>query len=282
MTWGLAVLLAVVQGLTEFLPVSSSGHLALLQNGVQRATGATLPGALALDVLLHVGTLAAVVVYFRHDLVRLAAAALGEGTTPGSLTGPASAADNGRRELALMAVALLPTAVIGLALHNVVDQLLQRPRLVSGCIGATGLLLLLARPRGAPGRAGAHLPGWRQALLIGTAQGLAVLPGLSRSGLTIATGLLVGLAPMAAFRWSFLLSIPVIAGAALLELLRPGADLSSLGWPAAGATLLAAAVGLVSLRLLARSVARIHFHRFGWYCLTMAGLGLLLFTVWTA
>ena len=285
MSWPLALLLAVVQGLTEFLPVSSSGHLTLLQNAVQRLRGAPLLQPVALDVLLHLGTLAAVLVYFRRDL-RLLMTSLLHGRQPATpaaasfLTAPTGPIDNGRSYLGVMVVALVPTALIGLALRNVVDALQQRPVIVSCLIGVTGLVLLATRGIGAAAT-GALAPTWTQALAIGTAQGLAVLPGLSRSGLTIAAGLALGLTPLAAFRWSFLLSIPVIAGAAAFELARPGTDLAGLlGGPTLVAAGLAGLVALGALKIVAWTLVRVRFDRFSWYCFAVGGGGALLFAVW--
>jgi undecaprenyl-diphosphatase len=271
MSWTLALLLGLLQGLTEFLPVSSSGHLVLAQNLAERLSGRRLASLLAFDLLVHVGTLLAVVVYFRQDLRRL----LGSALTPDRLD-----PHNGRRELLLLATALVPTAIVGLALRNLVEDLLQQPALVAGFIGVTGLALLSTRAL-APvaGTAAATLtPSWLQTLGIGLAQGIAVVPGLSRSGLTIAAGLALGMAPRAAFRWSFLISIPAIAGASALELTREPAALAGLGWPALAAALVAAGVALAALALLARLLDRARFHHFAWYCFTVAIAGVWFFT----
>jgi len=278
-SWAAAILLAVIQGITEFLPVSSSGHLVLLQNVLQRLSGSRLTDELAFDLLVHLGTLLAVVVYFRADLARLARSL----RAPTALTPADGPLHNGRRELGLMALALVPTAIVGLALRNSVEALLQRPAVVSGLIGVTGLVLLSTRrfssaeSTGSP--AGAGLT-WVQALGIGAAQGLAVLPGLSRSGLTIAAGMALGLAPMTAFRWSFLLSIPAILGAALLEASLSPDVMTHLGGQAFTAALLAGAVALVSLAVLSRILQKARFHLFAWYCFAVALAGVTLFTVW--
>jgi undecaprenyl-diphosphatase len=280
-SWAAALLLAILQGITEFLPVSSSGHLVLLQNVLQRLSGRHLPDELAFDLLVHLGTLLAVVIYFRADLARLAR----DLWAPTTLTPADGRLHNGRRELGLMALALVPTAVLGLALRSPVNALLQRPAVVSGLIGVTGLVLLSTRRFSSSGRTGA-LAGegltWVQALGIGAAQGLAVLPGLSRSGLTIAAGMALGLSPMTAFRWSFLLSIPAILGAAALEAsLSPGA-MSHLGGMAYAAALVAGAVALVALVVLSRALQKARFHLFAWYCFAVALGGVILFTVWQA
>ncbi len=276
MTWGTALILAILQGLTEFFPVSSSGHLALFQSYLERRSGQPLAEALAFDIIVHLGTLLAVLIYFRADLRRL---------IPSLLPAPAGATEpekrrSSRRELAFLAISLPPTAIIGLALRSMAERLLHTPVVVAALIGVTGLVLLTTRRHAAGrGTAGARLT-WGRALAMGAAQGMAVMPGLSRSGLTIAAGLASGLSPMAAFRLSFLMSIPTIAGAALLELSGNLSALETLGWPALGAALTAGLVALAALRLLSRTLLQGRFHLFAWYCFAVAGTGILVFTMW--
>jgi undecaprenyl-diphosphatase len=279
MSWPAALLLAILQGLTEFLPVSSSGHLVLLQNLLRHLAAGDLPDALAFDLLVHLGTLLAVLVYFRRDLARLSRSLW----APSALTPTSAPLHNGRRELALMALALVPTAVVGLALRSAVDILLHRPVVVAGLIGVTGLVLLFTRRFANPVLLRSPSPSrltWIQALGMGAAQGLAVLPGLSRSGLTIATGMALGLAPLDAFRWSFLLSIPAIIGAALLEWSLHPEAVAGLGAAAFVSALVAAGVALGALAILSRMLVRARFHLFAWYCFGIAIAGALVFTVW--
>ena len=132
-----ALLLAIVQGLTEFLPVSSDGHLALVQEWIRRTTGRSLANPLGFDVLLHLGTLAAVAIYFRTDLLRLGR---------DCWSGAAETTFEARREVALMVLALVPTAAIGLLLRPAVHRLMTSPRAVALGIGVTGLVLLASRP----------------------------------------------------------------------------------------------------------------------------------------
>jgi undecaprenyl-diphosphatase len=276
MTWPIALLLAVLQGLTEFLPVSSSGHLALVQNAIERFTGTPLAEALAFDIIVHLGTMLAVVLYFRRDLGSLLLS-----LRPGQGAGQDTpAARTSRRELFFLVLSLFPTAIIGLALRPLASSMLHRPALVAGLIGVTGIILLLTRSRGRldnPATTGEFT--LARALAMGAAQGLAVLPGLSRSGLTIAAGLAAGLSPLAAFRMSFLMSIPTVAGAAILELGGHPEALAQLGWPAAGAAVVACLVALVALAILSRTLRRGQFHLFSWYCFAVAALGILYFTL---
>ncbi|MFQ5669730.1 MAG: undecaprenyl-diphosphate phosphatase [Acidobacteriota bacterium] len=273
-----AFLLAILQGLTEFLPVSSSGHLVLAQNLLERSGNPVLAQPLAFDLLLHLGTLASVLVYFRRDLLCLARSlAPADGLTPAG-----RASHNTRRALGLAAVALLPTGLVGLPLRTLVGSLMHRPLMVCLLLAVTGGVLLSTRRVGNSGPAQpATLPAmtWTQALGLGAAQGLAVLPGLSRSGLTIAAGLALGMSPMAAFRWSFLISIPAIAGAAVLEIPRQPGGGWDLRWTDLGAALAAGLVGLLALRLVAGSLVTSRFHHFAWYCLTLAAGGALFWQV---
>ena len=190
--------LAVLQGLTEFLPVSSSGHLVL----AQAAMGIDDP-AIVVDVALHVGTLFAVLVVYRRDLASLARGLF----------------DGRWREPLLLVLGTLPAVVVGLGFRDQVEVAFESPRTAAYGLFATAAMLFAGeafRRR----RLGME-PGplsWRIALGVGIAQALAICPGISRSGSTIACGLALGLAPAAAARFSFLLAIPAIGGAALLQL----------------------------------------------------------------
>ena len=224
-----AIALGVVQGVTEFLPVSSDGHLAL----ASIALG--LRPSLAFDVLLHAGTLAVVVVALRREVGAMIVGSLR------LVRRPASADPDARFALHVI-VASLPTAAIGLLLRHVAEAQTESPRIVAAWLAVTGgLLLITVRTRGdRPVNAAL-------AFAIGVAQGLAVLPGLSRSGSTIAIALLFGVRREDAVRFSFAASVPAIAGALALEL--PRLDLGHVGVvPATVGVLCAAAAGALALR----------------------------------
>ncbi len=256
-----SALLGVLQGLTEFLPVSSSGHLVLAQSLV---SGFSQPGVL-FDVFLHFGTLLAVFVYFRADIARLARAVL-----PG-----AAAAD--RKLLLLLAAATVPTGVIGVAFREPLEALFHAPRAAAVMLLVTGALLWVSEVAGRP-RDGLDRIGWGRALAVGTVQGLAIIPGISRSGSTIATATLLGVRPEAGARFSFLLSIPAILGAVVLQ--APGigsVSTADLGVYAAGGVA-AFAAGLVAIRFLMAAIRQGRFRWFAVYCwavglsyLTLAG-----------
>jgi len=207
------LVLALLQGLTEFLPVSSSAHLIL----VPAVTGWTDQG-LAFDVAVHVGTLLAVVLYFRRDLLRM---------TRGVFAGGMSR--EGRLAWQLIA-ATVPIVFVGFFLQEIVAESFRQPLLIAVASLPFALLLGWADLRNDQA-ANEYNLSWRAALLIGCAQVLALVPGASRSGVAITAGLLVGLGREGAARFSFLLSIPVIIAAGTLStttLLQSGA---AVDWP---------------------------------------------------
>jgi undecaprenyl-diphosphatase len=193
-----ALLLGLVQGLTEFLPVSSSGHLVLVNSFLNVDTG-----SIAFEVAVHLGTLLAVLVYFRHDLASLVSDLFRGGPF--------------RRVAWMLIAGTIPTAIIGFAFQDTFKALFAAPRYASAGLLFTSVILFAAERMSREGR---PLTGVRiiDALLIGTFQGLAIVPGISRSGSTISAGLFTGLGRDAAARFSFLLSIPAILGAGILEI----------------------------------------------------------------
>ena len=245
-----AAVLGVVQGVTEFLPISSDGHLAIAAMLL-----GDVESSLALVVLLHVGTLIATMIVLRSDVALLLRA----------LASPSRwrSTDEGRAIQTIL-VASVPTAIVGLALHEVVEPLSRSATVVGACL--LGSALAVGSTRWTAARAidaSLSLPVWK-ALVIGLAQGLAVLPGLTRSGSTIGVAMLLGMSGPAAFRLSFLLSLPAITGAALLEFRHPEV-LAELGAPAALGAVVAFAVGLVSLlalRVLQKYQYQYRYHRY--------------------
>lgn len=224
MTYLQGVVLGVVQGLTEFLPVSSSGHLVL----VPHVFGWPDQG-LAFDAVMHLGTLAAMLAYFRLEL-----AALVSGALPRPLA-------------ALLVAATVPGALAGVLFGKLIEAHLRWPLAIAASTGIWALVLWVADRRALPARPGAADPlegiGWRRGLLIGCAQAIALVPGTSRSGITITTALLTGVDRATAARFSFLLGIPITAGAGGLKLLQ----LLKTGVPAGDAGPLLAALGAAFL-----------------------------------
>jgi undecaprenyl-diphosphatase len=204
-----AILLGVVQGLTEFLPVSSSGHLLLGQYFLgmdQDRFGLTF------DASIHTGTVLAVVSFFWRDLLRMAAA------FAGSLRAP-SLADRDQRMAYLILVACIPAGVVGLLFQNFFEEEVRSPWLVAFNLVLVGALFIVGEDVGRQTRTADKL-GFKEAIGIGLAQTAALFPGVSRSGATITIGLFLGLRRDEAARFSFLMSVPITAAAALLSLVE--------------------------------------------------------------
>lgn len=250
-----ATILGLIQGLTEFFPVSSSGHLAIAQYFLP---GFEQPGLL-FDVLLHAGTMVAVIFYFRRDLIALLLCCA-PGGDPGD-----------RRILRLLILASVPTAIIGLAAKDVVEQLFEMMPVVGAMLLITGLLLYYAGRAQQGGRSLGQM-NKRDALLVGIAQGLAVMPGISRSGSTIGCLLLRGIDAEAAARFSFLLALPAVGGAVLLHLKDLDQVVTSEVPAYLIGTFCAFASGLLAIRLLLSVLKRRRLGGFAIYCLLLGSI----------
>ena len=225
-----ALVLAIVQGFTEFLPISSSGHLVL----VPVVFGWPDQG-LAFDVAVHMGTLSAVLFYFRDALWPMTR------DTLGTLRG-------GRRtresDLAwCVIIGTVPTVICGALFADQIGTLLRSPLVIAATMAGFGVLLWFADVRGTRNRPEASI-GWRDAVIVGLAQALSLIPGTSRSGITITAALFLGLERQAAARFSFLLSIPIIVAAIAYELTKLLRDPAPVDWLALGVG--AAAAGIVA------------------------------------
>ena len=262
MEWLQVLVLAGIQGLTEFLPISSSAHLIL----VPVLTGWPDQG-LAFDVAVHVGSLAAVLIYFRRDFTSMLRDGLRHRRDAG-----------GHARLGwLVVIATIPVGVAGLAVDAGVSESLRDPLVIAVATIGFGLLLLLAERAGAKDREIESI-GIRDAIVIGCAQAIALVPGTSRSGITMTAGLLVGLAPAASARFSFLLSAPVILMAGGYKTLQLAAGVPDASWPALvlGA-LVAALCAYACIHVFLRLVARIGFAPFVAYRLVLGTVLLWLF-----
>ena len=262
MEWLQVLVLAGIQGLTEFLPISSSAHLIL----VPVLTGWPDQG-LAFDVAVHVGSLAAVLIYFRREFMAM----LRDG-----LRRPRDA--GGRARLGwLVAIATVPVAVAGLAVDAGLSESLRDPLVIAVATIGFGLALLAAERAGAKDRRIESI-GIRDAIVIGCAQAIALVPGTSRSGITMTAGLLVGLTPAASARFSFLLSAPVIAMAGGYKTLQLAAGAANAQWSVLilGA-LVAAVCAYACIDVFLRLVARIGFAPFVAYRLVLGTVLLWIF-----
>ena len=263
-----ALVLGLVQGITEFLPVSSSGHLAVLEHLWKLPAESRLP----LTTMLHGATALAVIFYFAPLLVRL---------IRGLWARDVAWRVSSWRMVGFLALASVPAAVIGVAFSDMIDRAFSSPLLVGLMLLVTGGVLFGTRfaQVGHWGQSSAgdspREVGWTRALLVGIAQAIAILPGISRSGATIASGLYLGMEREKAFEFSFLLAIPAITGAFLLEVRK--VDLALLNPSALAVGMVAAFVaGLAALFVLARAVAGRKLHWFGFYC-WLAGLATIVF-----
>lgn len=255
------ILLGLLQGATEFLPVSSSGHLVLAEVffKVQEA-------GLTFDVALHMGTLLAILLYFKTEFVDIARALLRPGSHDQAVR------DNQRLAL-LLVVATIPAAVVGKLYGTLIEENLRQPALVAAALAGGAFLLLWAEKKGSRQRC-LHELGFIDAIIIGLAQATALVPGVSRSGITMIVGLFRDLDRTAAARFSFLMSAPIIAGAGLHNLgkvishgLMPGQEVFFL------AGFLASAIsGYLFIAFLMRYIQTRSFAVFAYYRLALAAI----------
>lgn len=239
--------MGAIQGVTEFFPISSSGHLVIMQG----IFGMKEP-QLVFDILLHLGTLISILIYFRKDILNIIT--------------------KERRTAFYIIVASIPTFTIGFVFKDAAEELFARPHLVGYMLLATGLWLISAALYDKFRKTKSYEKiGFINSLVIGVSQGIAVIPGISRSGATIGAGILSGIGKEAAFRFSFLLAIPAIFGASFLKCGKIGASLTSgdsLYFIAGGIT--AMVVGLVSISVLLKMVKANKLYVFGIYCILAA------------
>ncbi len=251
-----AILLGLVQGLTEWFPVSSSGHLAMIQllMGIR--------GDLLFDILLHLGTMCVIVVRFRDDLYKIAI-----DFAKGNLDSEA-----GKRGV-LVVSGSIPTALIGAAFYEPLRSSYEDLFIIGTAFAASGLALHLSKNRTEERR---HALKFFDSILIGIAQGISIIPGISRSGLTIATGILIGLRREEAFKYSFLLAIPAILGAAVFE--AANQPLTQMDWNVSLLGFVTAIiVGYASISLLWTFVQRNQLHYFKYYCWFASLITILVF-----
>ncbi len=242
------VILAVVQGLTEFLPVSSSGHLVIAAQFLAQDGQASTLDIGDLNVVLHAGTLISILIVYFRRLVKL----LGED----------------RRLVSRLVLATIPAVIVGVPIKEFAENVLSDPLLAGCLLVATGLMLLVAS-RLTPGTIDCRDISSRQALLMGLSQALAILPGLSRSGATISTGLALRLQPASAATFSFLMAIPVIGGASLLEIVSLARD-PQFTTPVVHLAIgsgVSCAVGLASLTWVIRWIERGRLQWFAAWCI---------------
>ncbi len=272
MTYLLSALLGIVQGVAEFLPISSSGHLTLLQYYFGMEEADTL-----LNILLHFATLLAVCVAYRQDIVEMIVEffailkdIFSNEDIPADQPAPPA-----RRMVFFIILGTLPLFAI-LPLDGMIESFGNHPQFVSCALLVTGTLLFLA-DRSKEGKKTIKSMTVKDALLIGLAQGCATIPGLSRSGCTIAAGLALGLERNFAVRFSFLLSLPAVAGATILKIVDMlGENFDTALLPIYGlGMLIAFVVGFFSIQLVKLLAKKGKFGAFAYYCWTAGSLSLL-------
>ena len=271
-----AIILGILQGLTEFLPVSSSGHLVLFQNlfGLKEAE-------LFFDVCVHLGTLVAVIVVFRREIIKILSALLQLVSLGGQKQEfmQKMASDPELKMAVFIVIGSIPTAILGLFFASIADRLFSSTLITGLMLIVTGLLLWLTR------KAETHAPAANtgelttgKAFIIGIVQGLAIVPGISRSGATISTGLLLGVDRETAARYSFLLAIPAIVGAGLLSLKDGFSRTDPIIWMSLLGAATAALVGYGALKSLLHMVKKGRLYVFAPYC-WLVGILAILFSL---
>lgn len=240
------IVLGIVQGLTEFLPVSSSGHLAVLE----RIFGLSEQGV-AISIVMHVGTLGAVLVFFFRDI---------------------RAALRNKRMIVFILIVTCITGTIGVLGKDFFEALFTSVKAVAVSWVATGIVLLLTTRCMNNKRVTVTN---RDALILGITQGIAIIPGISRSGITISTMMYLGVEKLSGFTVSFLASIPVIAGAAALEAKDIRFACAGDPVPMAAGFLCSFGAGLFALWALKRMIAQAKFHYFAYYCFLLALITLI-------
>lgn len=282
-----AIFLGIVQGLTEFLPVSSSGHLAIFKNIFKMNTDT----GILYDILLHVATLISVFIVMSKDVIRLVVEGIGiivdlftnlklfidKQSKKNDAAEYVPIITNSYRKFAVMViVSTIPTAFLGFLLKDIIETV-ETELLVPGiCLLATGGILLMTdyiSDKGKKPKDATML----DALSVGAAQGVATLPGLSRSGTTIAACILCGMERKFAVKYSFIMSIPAILGALLLELKDIGEEsvkASEIPCYIAG-MIVASVVGFLALKFMVRLVTNNKFKYFAYYCFAMGALSII-------
>jgi len=272
LTYGQAVVLGVVQGLTEFLPVSSSAHLAVAQNRLRLDPAATPMHVV--DGVVHVATVLAMLIVFAGPFRRFLVRLFAEISEPFENARPLR--KDAWRSVGLTVVASVPTALIGLFFKDAFERSFGDSVNVGlGLVITGGMLVMTALLK--RGRRGFRRFHWKHALFVGIAQGIAISPGISRSGATICMASFFGLRRRWAAEFSFLIAMPAILGATLLKFREAwqssgGAGLGLAPGPLLAAFIASLVVGVISLRLLLSAVRRAKLHYFAWYCWLVGGL----------
>jgi undecaprenyl-diphosphatase len=272
-----AIILGFVQGLGEFLPISSTAHLIL----APYFFGWSDPG-LAFDVALHAGTLVAVLAYFWKDWIEILKLGIQEISNFKFLISKQIPMTNNQiskkyeytpQTLWLLIIATIPGVLAGYFLEASAETVLRNPLITAGALFLLGLILYLA-DKYLQHRKNLEQVSWKDALIIGLSQAVAIIPGISRSGATITAGLWLGLSRKSAARFSFLLSTPIILGATILKL--PELFQSGINWPIIWGILASALTGYAAIKYLLLFIEKVGYGIFFWYR-TLLASGIIIF-----
>lgn len=254
-----ASILGIIQGIAEWMPISSSGHLVIAQEffGLQNMV--------FFDILLHIATLGVVFFIFRNEIVAVLKA----------ITKLDFKSEYGKLALYII-LGSIPTGIIGILFHDTFEKMFSNLQAVAIALFITGIFLLLTKRK----QGSARNINSKSALLIGLVQGVAIIPGISRSGSTISAGILSGIDKEKAARFSFLLSVPAIFGASLLEFKKLGENgMTGINWmPVIFGMIFAVIVGYIALKFLLKIIKSDKFYLFGYYCIILSVvLNILIF-----
>lgn len=259
----LALLFGVTQGVTEFLPISSSGHLVLLHGVLELSTVSDL----SFDVALHGGTTLAVLFVFGRDVWTIVRRSFSRHPSPDRR--------QQRRILRAVVIGTIPAALAGYFFEDIIEQSLRAPLIVAAMLVLVGIVMLIVERYARQQRELQHAGEW-EGFWVGVAQALALIPGTSRSGITIITGMILGLKREHAARFSFILSIPIIIGAFLLQTQKMIASGEALDVQLFVIGVLSAAlVGVVAIRFLLSFLARAGLTAFAYYRFVLAAVVIL-------
>ena len=275
-----AILMGIVQGLSEFLPISSSAHLVFTSNFYKIFNGIDIVQnsneEVFFDIMLHLGTLIAVIIFFREDILNII-----KSMFKALKTGNWSE-DEAKLGLYIL-IGTIVTVVLALPINELAEKLVYSPVIVGVLLFFTGFVLLYSENKSKSNQDKTGRLNLKNSLFIGLAQGLAALPGFSRSGWTIATGLFMGLNRVTAARYSFLLSIPIILGASMVyPLVKIDiAEAAGYNWNAIGVgTLVSCVVGYLCIKYFMKFISKFSLAVFGYYCI-LAGLGaVIIFSIY--
>ncbi len=276
-----AILMGIVQGLSEFLPISSSAHLVFTSNFYKVFKGIeivqTSNEEVFFDIMVHLGTLIAVLIFFRKDVIKILKAMLAALKTKDW--------SNNEAKLGLfIALGTILTILIAYPLNEIAEKLVYSPVIVGILLFVTGFTLLYSEYKSKKIETKKSEVNLKSSIFIGIAQGLAALPGFSRSGWTIATGLFFGLDRVTAARYSFLLSIPIILGASMVYPLVK-IDISEAvqyNWTAIIAgTITSGVVGYLCIKYFMKFISKFSLALFGYYCLIMGIVTAIFFSIYS-